>query len=91
MSREARKQLLERPSKVLFVCNHSGGKDSQAMFKWLYDHVPREHLIVIHARLPGADWEALLERPLDEVRRTLGVVPIEHYEGLRSEGAPALA
>lgn len=41
--------------------------------------------------LPGADWEALLTRPLDEVRRTLGVVPIEHYEGLRSEGAPALA
>ena len=41
--------------------------------------------------LPGADWEALLERPLDEVRRTLGVVPIEHYEGLRSGGAPALA
>ncbi len=43
------------------------------------------------AWLPGADWEALLARPLDEVRRTLGVVPIEHYEGLRSEGAPALA
>ncbi|MCR9095284.1 MAG: ubiquinone biosynthesis protein COQ4 [bacterium] len=43
------------------------------------------------AWLPGADWEALLERPLDEVRRTLGVVPIEHYEGLRSGGAPALA
>ncbi|MEM9177887.1 MAG: Coq4 family protein [Myxococcota bacterium] len=41
--------------------------------------------------LPGADWEALLERPLDEVRRTLGVEPIESYEGLRSEGAPALA
>ena len=32
-----------------------------------------------------------LERPLEEVRQTLGVVPIEHYEGLRSEGAPALA
>jgi ubiquinone biosynthesis protein COQ4 len=25
------------------------------------------------AWLPGADWEALLERPLDEVRRELGV------------------
>lgn len=41
--------------------------------------------------LPGADWETLLERPLDEVRRTLGVVPIESYAALRSEGAPTLA
>jgi len=41
--------------------------------------------------LPGADWEVLLERPLDEVRETLGVVPAEEYPVLRSEGAPALA
>jgi ubiquinone biosynthesis protein COQ4 len=43
------------------------------------------------ARLPSADWETLLSRPLDEVRRTLGVVPVESYAELRSEGAPALA
>ena len=41
--------------------------------------------------LPGADWEALLERPLDEVRRTLGVEPAGDYEVVRSEGAPAIA
>ena len=41
--------------------------------------------------LPGADWESLLERPLDEVRQTLGVVPTEDYPAMRSEGAPALA
>lgn len=41
--------------------------------------------------LPGADWEALLTRPLDEVRQTLGVVPVESYSAMRSEGAPALA
>jgi ubiquinone biosynthesis protein COQ4 len=41
--------------------------------------------------LPSADWEALLERPLDEVRKTLGVVPVESYSELRSEGAPAIA
>ena len=41
--------------------------------------------------LPGADWESLLERPLDEVRQTLGVVPADGYPVLRSEGAPALA
>ncbi len=41
--------------------------------------------------LPAADWEALLERPLSEVRETLGVVPTDEYPVLRSEGAPALA
>ena len=41
--------------------------------------------------MPAADWEALLERPLEEVRQTLGVVPTEDYPVMRSEGAPALA
>ena len=41
--------------------------------------------------LPGADWEALLERPLAEVRETLGVIPVENYRVVRSEGAPAVA
>ena len=43
------------------------------------------------AWLPAADWEALLEQPLDEVRRPLGVVPVDDYESIRSAGAPALA
>jgi len=40
--------------------------------------------------LPGADWEALLERPLSEVRRSLGIVPVEPYPVLRSAGAPVV-
>jgi ubiquinone biosynthesis protein COQ4 len=40
--------------------------------------------------LPAADWEALLELPLDEVRRRLRVVPVPAYEVVRSAGAPAL-
>ena len=43
------------------------------------------------AWFPGADWEALLERPLDEVRKTLRIEPAGAYEALRSTGAPALA
>lgn len=43
------------------------------------------------AWLPAADWEALLERPLSEVRESLGVVPTDDYPVMRSEGAPALA
>ena len=41
--------------------------------------------------LPAADWEALLERPLEEVRRTLRIEPVGEYERVRSEGAPAIA
>ncbi len=43
------------------------------------------------AWLPAQDWEALLERPLEEVRRELGVDAPPEYEEVRSEGAPALA
>lgn len=41
--------------------------------------------------LPAADWEALLERPLEEVRRTLRIEPVGEYDGVRSGGAPLLA
>jgi ubiquinone biosynthesis protein COQ4 len=40
------------------------------------------------ALLPAADWEALLARPLDEVRRELRVGPVPTYTPLRSGGAP---
>lgn len=43
------------------------------------------------AWLPVQDWEALLERPLDEVRETLGVGAPPVYTQVRSDGAPPLA
>lgn len=43
------------------------------------------------AWLPGQDWEALLERPLEEVRRELRLGAPPQYEQVRSEGAPVLA
>ena len=42
---------------ALFVVNHSGGKDSQAMLIKLHESIPDDQLLVIHAELPGADWE----------------------------------
>ncbi len=41
------------------------------------------------AWLPAQDWEALLELPIDEVRRTLHVQPPAAYEELREAYAPA--
>jgi 3'-phosphoadenosine 5'-phosphosulfate sulfotransferase (PAPS reductase)/FAD synthetase len=46
---------------ALFVANHSGGKDSQAMFIWLAKIIPREHLLVVHATLGRHEWPWALE------------------------------
>ncbi len=51
---EAIAALIKRGA--LFVINHSGGKDSQAMFIKLRNAIPLSQLLVIHADLPGADW-----------------------------------
>jgi ubiquinone biosynthesis protein COQ4 len=41
--------------------------------------------------LVDRDWEALLSRPIDDLRDELGVGPPPAYEQVRSAGAPALA
>lgn len=46
---------------ALFACNHSGGKDSQAMLIKLREVVPPEQMIVVHASLGEAEWPGALE------------------------------
>lgn len=46
---------------ALFVANHSGGKDSQAMLIRLLERVPAGQLIVVHASLGEAEWPGALE------------------------------
>ena len=46
---------------ALFVANHSGGKDSQAMLIRLLEVVPREQLLVVHASLGEMEWPGALE------------------------------
>ena len=45
----------------LFVLNHSGGKDSQAMYLRLAPLVPARQLIVVHAILHEVDWSGIPE------------------------------
>ena len=47
--------------KALFVVNHSGGKDSQAMMIKIRELVPHDQIVVIHAELPGVDWPGTME------------------------------
>lgn len=51
---------------ALFVVNHSGGKDSQAMFDYVRELVPAAQIMVIHAELPGVEWEGVV----DHIRAT---------------------
>jgi DNA sulfur modification protein DndC len=56
---------------ALFVVNHSGGKDSQAMFNFIFSVVPHDQIVVIHAHLPGVEWEGTSEH----VQNTIGSIP----------------
>ena len=46
---------------ALVVCNHSGGKDSQALLIRLLAIVPRSQLLVVHASLGDFEWDGALE------------------------------
>lgn len=51
---------------ALFVANHSGGKDSQAMLIRLAALVPAHRLLVIHASLGEVEWPGALEHAQDQ-------------------------
>ena len=53
---------------ALFVINHSGGKDSQAMFIYISKLVPKDQILVIHAHLEGVEWDGTS----DHVKNTTG-------------------
>lgn len=56
---------------ALFCVSSSGGKDSQAMLIYLKHHIPDRQLIVIHAHLPGVEWEGTWEH----VQYSAGNIP----------------
>lgn len=51
---------------ALFVINHSGGKDSQAMMIKLLEFVPNEQILVVHASLGLMEWSGALELARDQ-------------------------
>lgn len=46
---------------ALFVVNHSGGKDSQAMYLFLRQLVPAAQLVIVHANLGAVEWAGAVE------------------------------
>jgi len=51
-----------------FICNHSGGKDSQAMLIKLLEVVPASQIVVVHASLGDVEWKGALEHAEEQTR-----------------------
>lgn len=50
---------------ALFVVNHSGGKDSQAMLIEMARTIPAAQMVVVHASLGEVEWSGALEMARD--------------------------
>lgn len=57
---------------ALFVVNHSGGKDSQAMYLHLAEHVPPHQLAIVHADLGEVEWGGAM----DHIKATAPFIPV---------------
>lgn len=53
---------------AIFIVNHSGGKDSQAMYLFLKEFIPIERLVVIHADLPEVDWDGIEDHIMHTIK-----------------------
>jgi 3'-phosphoadenosine 5'-phosphosulfate sulfotransferase (PAPS reductase)/FAD synthetase and related enzymes len=51
---------------ALFVVNHSGGKDSQAMLIRILEQIPARQVLVVHASLGEAEWDGALEHAQEQ-------------------------
>jgi DNA sulfur modification protein DndC len=57
---------------AMFIINHSGGKDSQAMYLRLRQYVPAAQRIIVHADLGEVEWAGAV----DQIRATTEGEPL---------------
>lgn len=65
---------------ALFVINDSAGKDSQIMKIMLLNLVPKEQLVIVHANLPGVEWDG----NLDHIKKYAFGVPVFEVQGTKT-------
>lgn len=76
--------------RALFVVNHSGGKDSQAMYLHVRSKVPAEQIVLVHADLGDVEWEGAVEHirattrgePLHTCRSRRGLLQMIEERGM---------
>jgi 3'-phosphoadenosine 5'-phosphosulfate sulfotransferase (PAPS reductase)/FAD synthetase len=73
--------------KALVIVNHSGGKDSQAMYLHLTRDlgIPHDQIRVVHADLPGADWPGTLDHVERYTDHDVKVVRAQFKDGAVKE------
>jgi DNA sulfur modification protein DndC len=78
---------LVREHNALVIVNHSGGKDSQAMYLHLTRDlgVPRDQIKVVHADLPNADWPGTLAHVKRFTDHPIKVVQAKFADGALKE------
>lgn len=75
------RQMIQRGA--LFVCNHSGGKDSQAMLLFLRKVVPAHQLLVVHATLGDVEWPGTI----DHIRDDIDDLPLVIAQARKKDGS----
>lgn len=71
-------ELIDR--KALFVINHSGGKDSQAMTVYLRGLVPHDQLIIVHSHLPEVEWD----NTIDHINEYAHGIPVRVTQSVKT-------
>ncbi len=66
---------------AVFVLNHSGGKDSQAMYAVVSSLVPHERIIVVHADLGEVEWPGVQDHIRANIAHELNVVKAVWRDG----------
>jgi DNA sulfur modification protein DndC len=65
---------------ALFVVNHSGGKDSQAMYLALREWVPVAQIVIVHADLGAVEWAGAV----DHIKATTAGEPLHVCQARRT-------
>lgn len=66
---------------VMFVVNHSGGKDSQAMYGMIKDLVPQDRILVLYAELKGIVWSGTKSHILSTIDDGAAFQTVSHAKG----------
>ncbi|HFK7188723.1 TPA: phosphoadenosine phosphosulfate reductase family protein [Serratia odorifera] len=59
---------------AIFYVSHSGGKDSQAMYALMCQHIPGPQIVVVHASLGDVEWPGVIEHIKTTITHELNVV-----------------
>ncbi|WP_048796169.1 MULTISPECIES: phosphoadenosine phosphosulfate reductase family protein [Serratia] len=65
-------QLIE--AGAIFYVSHSGGKDSQAMYALMCQHIPSDQIVVVHASLGDVEWPGVIDHINATITHPLNVV-----------------